>query len=74
MGFDKCERAQHFAERTAPGRFDVQAEQRLASESGSQPLEVLAELARMDRPDVLVLQYTMWWHLPPAMLVARRFG
>src|ERR1700736_2657311 len=26
------------------------------------------ELALMDRADLLVLQYPMWWHLPPAML------
>ena len=26
------------------------------------------ELARLDRADLLVLQYPMWWHLPPAML------
>ena len=26
------------------------------------------ELALMDRGDLLVLQYPMWWHLPPAML------
>jgi NAD(P)H dehydrogenase (quinone) len=29
---------------------------------------VADELALMDRADLLVLQYPMWWHLPPAML------
>jgi Flavodoxin-like fold len=29
---------------------------------------VTHELALMDRADLLVLQYPMWWHLPPAML------
>ena len=28
----------------------------------------IEELGRMDRADVMVLQYPMWWHLPPAML------
>ena len=32
------------------------------------PAEVAEELARMDRADLLVLQYPMWWHLAPAML------
>ena len=45
MGFDPCERPQHYVARQQPGRFDVQAEQRL-----------------------LILQYPMWRHLPPAML------
>ena len=29
---------------------------------------VTDELALLDRADLLVLQYPMWWHLPPAML------
>ena len=28
----------------------------------------IEELGRMDRADLVVLQYPMWWHLPPAML------
>ncbi len=62
MGFDPCER---------PARFDVQFEQRHASENGSLPKAVTAELALMDRADLLILQYPMWWHLPPAMLKGR---
>jgi NAD(P)H dehydrogenase (quinone) len=68
MGFDPCERAEHFASRLGPERFDVQAEQRHASDNGTLPTAVTAELALMDRADLLVLQYPMWWHLPPAML------
>ncbi len=67
MGFDPSERAEHFPTRAA-GRFDVQAEQRRAAEAGTLPAVVTEELARMDRADLLVLQYPMWWHLPPAML------
>lgn len=68
MGFDPCERAEHFGDRTAPARFDVQAEQRHATDTGTLPKVVMDELALMDRADLLVLQYPMWWHLPPAML------
>jgi NAD(P)H dehydrogenase (quinone) len=29
---------------------------------------VKAEIARLDAADLVILQYPMWWHLPPAML------
>jgi NAD(P)H dehydrogenase (quinone) len=68
MGFDPCERAEHYAARRRPDRFDVQAEQHHASERRTIPDVVTAEIARLDRADLLILQYPMWWHLPPAML------
>ena len=37
MGFDPCERAEHYEERRQPERFDVQAEQRHASDQGRVP-------------------------------------
>ncbi len=68
MGFDPCERADHYAHRAEPSRFDAQTEQRHASAEGTLPKMVMDELALMDRADLLILQYPMWWHLPPAML------
>jgi NAD(P)H dehydrogenase (quinone) len=68
MGFDPCERAEHYADRRQPDRFDVQLEQRHASERGTMPAMVAAEIAALDRAELLILQYPMWWHLPPAML------
>ncbi|UVO27298.1 NAD(P)H-dependent oxidoreductase [Bradyrhizobium arachidis] len=68
IGFDPCERGDYFADRVDPRRFDVQSEQRHASEHGSLPAHVREELERMDRADLLILQYPMWWHLPPAIL------
>lgn len=68
MGFDPCERPEHFGDRAVAERFDVQAEQRHASGTGTLPEAVTDELALMDRADLLVLQYPMWWHLPPAMM------
>lgn len=68
MGFDPCERAEHYDARREPTRFDVQAEQRHASDRGSIPRIVAGEIGRLDRADLLILQYPMWWHLPPAML------
>jgi NAD(P)H dehydrogenase (quinone) len=68
MGFDPCERAEHFESRHDPSRFDAQAEQHHASSHGRIPAMVRDEIARLDGADLLVLQYPMWWHLPPAML------
>src|SRR5690606_5026474 len=68
MGFDPCERAEHYELRAQPERFDVQAEQRHASINKRLPTVVTDELELLDRADLLVLQYPMWWHLPPAML------
>jgi len=68
MGFDPLEGPRHYASRSAPGRFDAQAEQRHASREGTVPTVVAAEIERLDSADLLILQYPMWWHLPPAAL------
>lgn len=68
MGFDPCERAEHYADRHDGSRFDVQAEQRHACDTGTIPADVAAEIALLDRADLVILQYPMWWHLPPAIL------
>jgi NAD(P)H dehydrogenase (quinone) len=68
MDFDPCERADHYTGRQNPERFDVQAEQRHASSQGAIPTAVASEIEALDRADLLILQYPMWWHLPPAIL------
>ncbi len=68
LGFDPCEHPQHYMDRAVRARFDAQSEQRHAAKAGRLPKAVLDELAFMDRADLLVLQYPMWWHLPPAMM------
>lgn len=68
MDFDPCERADHYLNRSSLERFDVQLEQRHASDTDSIPDIVKDEIKRLDEADILILQYPMWWHLPPAML------
>ena len=68
MGFDPCERASHYAQPQDGTRFDVQSAQRHASSTSTVPAEVAREIERMDAADLLIPQYPMWWHLPPAML------
>lgn len=68
MGFDACERGEHYRDRAEPARFDPQLEQRRASDTGTLPAMVAEEIAALDRADLVILQYPMWWHMPPAML------
>jgi NAD(P)H dehydrogenase (quinone) len=68
MGFDPCERAEHFTDRQDPARFNAQNEQRHASMNGTLPAVIADEVARLDKADLTILQYPMWWHLPPAIL------
>lgn len=68
LGFDPCERASNYPSPLNRARFDVQSEQRHASTEGTLPAAVVAEIELLNRADLLVLQYPMWWHLPPAIL------
>jgi hypothetical protein len=56
MGFDPCERPEHYRDRAALLRFDAQLEQRHASENGGLPKAVTDEVAILDRADLLVSQ------------------
>ncbi len=68
MGFDPCERSDFYPNLKDATRFNVQAEQRYASDQGTIPIDVKNEIERLDLADLLILQYPMWWHLPPAIL------
>lgn len=67
-GFDPCENATHYRMPLNADRFDVQSEQRHASAEGTLPSEVQQEIDRLADADLLIVQYPMWWHLPPAIL------
>jgi len=66
--FDPCERAGHFNSPMDRARFDVQGEQMHASDSGNVPSDIQQEIDKLDSADLVIFQYPMWWHLPPAML------
>ncbi len=68
MAFDPCEKATHYRDRLDIERFDTQAEQRHASKNDTIPFEIQSEIARLDEADLVIFQYPMWWHLPPAIL------
>jgi NAD(P)H dehydrogenase (quinone) len=66
--FDAREGAWHYGYRNNGEIFDVQAQQRLASDKGMLPTDVSLELERIERADLIILQYPMWWFGAPAML------
>lgn len=67
-GFDPLEGPAHFEARQDPDYFSAQTEQRHAADLGLTPADVRAEIAKLDRADLVVLQYPMWWYQPPAIL------
>lgn len=66
--FDPCERSSHYINPKDKTRFYVQNEQRNASETKTLSDEIKQEIECLDMSDLLILQYPMWWHLPPAIL------
>ncbi|SOD94298.1 NAD(P)H-dependent oxidoreductase [Caenispirillum bisanense] len=67
-GFDPVEGPDHYAPRADPHRFAALAEQRQAGQAGTLPSAVTAEIARLERADLVIFQFPVWWHAPPAML------
>ncbi|MPZ12112.1 MAG: flavodoxin family protein [Kiloniellaceae bacterium] len=67
-GFDPVEAPRHYQARSDCLRFSALAEQRHASRHGSLPADVRREIARLERADLVILQFPLWWHAQPAML------
>ncbi len=67
-GFDPVERREHYANRSGTEVFAALAEQRNAWQSCTLPAEVLTEIRHLQRADLVVLQFPLWWHGPPAIL------
>ena len=68
QGFDPCERAEHYANRADSAVFSALGEQRHAFETSTLPEDVQREIARLERADLVVFQFPVWWHGRPAML------
>ena len=66
--FDPVERPEHYASRADAERFAALGEQRNAWATGTLPADVRAEIDRLERADLVILQFPLWWHGPPAML------
>lgn len=66
--FDPVEKPDHYENRINRDCFSALAEQRHASRTASLPTDVLREIKRLERADLVVFQFPLWWHAQPAML------
>lgn len=66
--FDPVEGPQHYPSRCQPNRFNAQTEQESAAARSCVSADVRAEIEKLDRADLLILQYPMWWYSVPAIL------
>ena len=66
--FDPCERAEHYWNRDDRAVFSPLGEQRRAFETNMLPQDVQREIARLERADLVVFQFPIWWHGQPAIL------
>jgi len=67
-GFDPVEGPDKYTRRREPDRFAPLVEQREAWQSETLPAEVRREIGRLERADLLILQFPLWWHAQPAIL------
>lgn len=66
--FDPAERGAHYANRVQPDRFAPLAEQRHAWKTDTLPDDVASEVGNLERADLVILQFPLWWHGAPAIL------
>ena len=66
--FDPREHAGHYRKRENGCVFSPLGEQRHAFRTDTLPTDVQREIARLERADLVVLQFPIWWHSQPAML------
>ncbi|ETX27024.1 NAD(P)H-dependent oxidoreductase [Roseivivax isoporae] len=67
-GFDPVESGQHYPRRAEPDHFAPLAEQRHAWKTGTVPDDVTTQITLLEAADLVILQFPLWWHGPPAIL------
>lgn len=67
-GFDPCERPDHYGNRANATVFSPLGEQRNAFATDTLPMDVQREIGRLERADLVVFQFPIWWHSHPAIL------
>lgn len=66
--FDPVEGPAHHADRADLEFFSALAEQRHGSKAGTLPSGVRREIERLERAELVVFQFPIWWHAQPAKL------
>lgn len=67
-GFDPVEGPSRYPSRADPSYFSALTEQRHGFETGCLPGDVQAEIRRLERADLVIFQFPLWWHAQPALL------
>jgi NAD(P)H dehydrogenase (quinone) len=67
-GFDPVERGSHYGSRVDENVFAPLGEQRHAWQHGALPSDVRGEIDKLEHADLMILQFPLWWHAPPAIL------
>jgi len=68
LSFDPVEGPERDRVRRDADRFTAQTEQRHAWETGTLSPDVAAEIDKLERADLVIFQYPMWWYGMPAIL------
>lgn len=66
--FDPIERPEHYTNRIDTSRFDILSEQRNAYKTETLAPDVQREIQRLEKCDLVIFQFPLWWHQQPAML------
>ncbi|WP_018699534.1 NAD(P)H-dependent oxidoreductase [Amorphus coralli] len=67
-GFDPVEKRENYAQPVDAEVFAPLAEQRNAFKTETLSPDISREIARLERADLVVFQFPIWWHSVPAML------
>lgn len=66
--FDPVERGTHYRDRADVEAFAALNEQRHAWKNDTLPKEIRSEVEKLELSDLVILQFPLWWHGPPAIL------
>lgn len=67
-GFDPLECGDHYGCRANGAFFSALTEQRHASDTGTLPADVAGAIDQIDRADLVMFQFPLWWWSMPAIL------
>ncbi|WP_290649964.1 NAD(P)H-dependent oxidoreductase [Aquisalimonas sp.] len=67
-GFNPVEGPEHYRNRESAEVFSPLGEQRHAWNNDSLPADVRREIDRLERAELVILQFPLWWHAQPAIL------
>ncbi len=68
QSFDPVEKPAHYPEPLKTDVFEPLSEQRHAYKNNTVPADVQREIDRLDRSDLVIFQFPLWWHQQPAMI------